>query len=109
MPGSIGGPTRDKSPDQDVNDRSRGAEINVGRRPYRGKEAKDVRSFQLRIHGQDLLGLRKENTKNRRENADFVDAPMWRELRPRIPDPIENVDAVAEIEGRVQQIRGNTV
>src|SRR2546423_9506612 len=97
MPGAGAAPTAGKSPDQDIDDRPNGDEVDIGGRPGGREIAVNLRSLQLRNHGRKLRALRKEDPKNRREHADFVDAPMRRELRPGLPGKIDGVDAVGEI------------
>src|ERR1700719_273633 len=97
MPGAKGAPAGGKSPDQDIDDRPGGAEVDISGRPGRREEAVNPCRLQLRAHRGQQLVLRKEYPKDGRENADFVDAPMPRELRPCMPGNIEDADAVRQI------------
>src|SRR5262249_39832812 len=106
MPDCNAAPATDKSPDKNIDDSADDAEIDISSGPGARERAVDLRGSQLRNDGRQLPTLWKEDPKDWRENTDFVEAPLRRELRPGAPDPIKHEDAMGEIEIRVQQIGG---
>src|SRR3981081_238383 len=97
MPDSKGTPAGGKPPDQNIDDCSGSAEVDISGGPDRWEKAVNFRGLQLRAHGCQQLALWKEDPKNRREDADFVDTPTRRELRPIMPGSIEDTGPMGKI------------